>query len=572
MRTLPVLFALVLPPLQAQAPEVRTTAKDRTALSITIYQNGLAAIRDTRRVALPEGPSRLAFTDLMPSLRPKSATLLAPGSNLQIRERNFEFNLLTPASLVDASLGMEVRIKTNEGKPNQAGTLASVPLLNPRVRSDAKPLERIARLASAYVQAPDQRVVVALADGFHPVRPTELAFSSVPSVLRASPTLIQDVILTDSTPRDWTLLYTATDFTWTANYVATVAPDGTHLDLDVFATVKNGGGVTLADTNLQLLAGQPNMVYDPPPRSPNPAPSMDQTTVTVAASLAGPPVFHEEKLSEFPIFTLDRPITLHHSSEKQLRLMGAADVPIRRAYLIESPYTDYGSTPSTFMESALFQSEPEASGYSPIPLAWHTATSEDQLPSAPPPMVQAVFAHDQWLATHRPPVKLLAQFQNVRASHLGRALPKGPLVLRYQTPAGQLVLIPGTNPGEDEFPQTPEGGDIELSLGPARGFRAERKGTFRESHEVAPHIDEEGKRHLQRQWNYGVTIRLANDTSTPVVIALREPINGDWTILKATHKGRRSGADAYDFQIPVPAHGTTIMHYSARTTPEMYIP
>lgn len=572
MRILPVMLTLALPPLQAQMPEVRTTAKDRTALSLTIYQNGLAAIRDTRRLALPAGLSRLAFADLVPTLRPKSATLLASGSDLQIRERNFEFNLLTPASLVDASLGMAVRIKSDEGRPEKAGTLASVPLLNPRMRSDAKPLERIAKLASAYVQAPDPRVVVASADGFHPIRPAELAFAAVPSVLRASPTLLQDVSLTDSAPRDWTLLYTATDFTWTANYVVTVSPDGTHLDLDVFATVKNGGGVTLADTSLQLLAGQPNLVYDPPPRNPNPEPSVDKTTVEVAASLAGPPTFREEKLSEFPVFTLDRPITLHHASEKQLRLMETSEVPIRRAYLVESPYTDYGSSPSTFIDSALFQSEPEGVGYSPIPLAWRTAAPEDQLPFDLPPMVEAMFAHNQWLATQRPPVKLLARFQNVKTSHLGRALPKGPLVLRYQTPTGQLVLIPGTHPGEDEFPQTPPGEDIELSLGPVRGFRVERKGTFRKSREVAAHIDEEGKRHLQRQWDYGVIIKLANDTSTLVEITLREPINGDWTILNATHKGHRSGTDAYDFRVPVPAHGTAVMHYSARTSPEIYIP
>ncbi|MBK8572970.1 MAG: hypothetical protein IPN91_10060 [Holophagaceae bacterium] len=257
MRTLPVFFALVLVPLQGQVPEVRTTAKDRTALSVTIYQSGLAAIRDTRRVSLPAGPSRLAFADLVPTLRPKSATLLDPGGGLQVRERNYEFNLLSPATLVDASLGLPVRIKGEEGQPDQAGTLASVPLLNPRMRPDAKPLERIAKKPSAYVQSPDPEVVVTTSEGIRSWMPGDLALTQVPPHLRTSPTLLQDLVAPAAGKRDLTLLYTATDLTWEANYVATLASDGKHLDLDVFATVKNQSGARIADTTLQLLAGEP---------------------------------------------------------------------------------------------------------------------------------------------------------------------------------------------------------------------------------------------------------------------------------------------------------------------------
>src|SRR5512133_49257 len=306
MRTLLIFFALVLPSLRGQSPEIRTTAKDRTALSVTIYQNGLAAVRDTRRVSLPAGLSRLAIVDLLPTLRPKSATLLDSGNGFQVRERNFEFNLLSPASLVDVSLGLPVRIKREEGKLRQEGILVSVPLLNPRFRPDAKPLERIARKASAYAQAPDPGVVVSTPEGLRIGGPGQVSFLTLPSALRPSPTLLQDISLPAASDAAVTLLYTATDFAWTPFYIATLASDGRHMDLDVLATVKNQSGGELPGTLLQLVAGAPNMVYDPPPSNQN-TPQVDKTeakTAVVVEVLASAPVFREEKLSEYPLFTL----------------------------------------------------------------------------------------------------------------------------------------------------------------------------------------------------------------------------------------------------------------------------
>lgn len=564
MRTLPVLFALVLAPLQGQVPEVRSTAKDRTALSVTIYQNGLAAIRDTRRVSLPVGPSRLAFADLVPTLRPKSATLLDPGGGLQVRERNYEFNLLSPASLVDASLGLPVRIKGVDGKPDLDGTLASLPLLNPRMRVDAKPLERIARLARAYAQHPDPDVVVALPDGLSSSPPSGLTFKQVQSELRASPTLLQDLAADSSGFRELTLLYTATDLSWTAHYVATLDQDGNHLDLDVFATVKNQSGSRLPDATLQLLAGTPNLVYDPPPSDPN-AIRVDATSVEVMASVASPPVFKEEKLSEYPIFTLDRPVTLAGRADKQLKLMAARRIPILRSFLIETPYQDYGASPSSFMASHLFQAEPTNSGYSPVPQGWRTKEPEEEAPPPIPNSALAQMEHQQWVACHHPPVLAIGTIANSKQSNLGRALPKGSLLLRYQDPSGALVLVGGVQREEAEFPQTPAGEEVELDFGPTRGFRVERRATFQRAFPTKPFKDEQGRIHPQRRYEYGVVVQIRTDRKAEALITIREPITAGWKLLSSSHPGHRSGADAYDFQVRIPARGQAALHYTVRT-------
>jgi hypothetical protein len=576
MRTLPICFVLVLAPLQAQGPEVRSTAKDRTALSVTIYRNNLTAIRDTRRVALPAGPSRLAFADLVPTLRPKSATLLDPGGGIQVRERNYEFNLLSPASLVDASLGQTVRVRGEEGRAEQEGTLASLPLLRPRMRGDARPLDRIAKRPSAFAQHPDPDVVVATPQGLQSRAPAHLAFSQLPPQLRASPTLLQDLVAEAPGPRDLTLLYTATDLSWTAHYVATLDMDGKHLDLDVFATVKNQSGSELREATLQLLAGEPNVVYDPPPSDPN-ATWVDQTalaTVEVCAAPIAPPAFKEEKLTEFPLFTLDRPVTLAGRSDKQLKLFGAARVPITRTLLIEASYQDYGASPSTVMGSTLFQTEPAAIGYSPVPRIKHihdfAAGPADTIPDSSMAPILQKLEHQSWVDCHHPAVLALGSFANTGSSRLGRALPKGSLLLRYQDPSGSLVLLGGPQGQEAEFPQTPAGEEVELRLGPVTGFRVARRGTFQKRLPAKAFKDEQGRIHPQRRYEYGVEVQIQTDLDSAALITVREPLTAGWELTSSSHRGKRSGSDAYDFPVRVPAHGQATLRYTVRTDLERW--
>lgn len=535
MRSLPVFIALTLTPLQGQVPEVRTTAKDRTALSVTLYQNGLAAIRDTRRVNLPAGPSRLAFSDLLPTLRPKSAVLLDPGGDLQVRERNFEFNLLTPASLVNASLGLPVQIKGEGGRPDEAGTLASVPLLSPRLRPDARPLERLARLKSAYSQSPDATVVIAADQGHRTSSPEGLAFLNLPRHLLATPTLTQELAVPRASGHALTLLYTATDLAWTPSYIATLSTDGRYLDLDVFATIKNQSSGELHGTLLQLIAGAPNLVYDPPPSDPE-APQLDKTEVKSAAIVevvASAPVFKEEQLSEYPLFTLDRPVTLAPHSEKQLRLMGVEAIPIHQRLLVQAPYEPPDTTPSAFLESPLFQPGDDS--------VWH----------------------------RHPRVHRTAIVPNTASAKLGRALPGGNLLIRYRDPVGDLVVLQDEASGYlREFPETPPGGDIEIDLGLARGLHVARRGI----HKMRVPVGWLARLGLRNNsnlcWRYQVEVRILSSLKEPVELIVREPLLPDWRVLGANHPGQRSDGSSWNFTVAVQPGGESTLIYEVQTSPE----
>lgn len=289
--------------LAAQGPgEVTSTARDRTALGITLYRNDLAMVRDTRRIALPAGASRLAFADVAASIRPKSAWMAFP-PGVTVRERNHEFDLLSPARLTHHALHQAAGFRP-EGLPDlRWGTLASLPLLRPRWAPNRTPLQRLARIGPV-IQSADPSVLIRTEDGFASLPTEGLAFRTVPASLRPTPTLLAEVEASAPIQAEATLAYTAQGFTWQATYRARLSPSGRTMDLEGFVTLTNRSGTDFPATTLQLVAGEPNQVYDPTPRDQD-APAMDQTTVVEVCATALP--FKEETLSDYLLLTLDRP-------------------------------------------------------------------------------------------------------------------------------------------------------------------------------------------------------------------------------------------------------------------------
>jgi hypothetical protein len=68
------------------------------------------------------------------------------------------------------------------------------------------------------------------------------------------------VLLNSATPITVTvtLAYLAHGFDWTANYVATLAPDGRTMDLGAWVTLANGNGISFAGAQTQVVAGRLN--------------------------------------------------------------------------------------------------------------------------------------------------------------------------------------------------------------------------------------------------------------------------------------------------------------------------
>lgn len=530
--------------LAAQGPaEVTSTARDRTALGITLYRNDLAMVRDTRRIALPAGASRLAFADVAASIRPKSAWMAFP-DGITVRERNHEFDLLSPARLTHHALHQAAGFRP-EGLPDlRWGTLASLPLLRPRWAPNRTQVQRITRTGPV-LQPADPSVLVRTEDGFASLPAEGLAFRTVPASLRPSPTLLAEVEASAPTQGEATLAYTAEGFTWQATYRGWLSPSGRTMDLEGFVTLTNRSGTDFPATTLQLVAGEPNKVYDPTPRDQD-APSMDQTTVEVVAAAIP---FKEETLSDYLLLTLDRPASVRNGQTKQVRLFGARGIPLRRTFLFTwTPCFEWFQHPAArravpgpwIPASEWIQAwAMRRLGLDPgDPRDWERApdlnhlTYPEQVPELEP---------------QREAPTVLLEFTNAAASNLGRPLPRGAFWMSTRTAEGHEVPL-----GETSLEDTPVGAEALLEA-PADWLAAGVRATHR-WRPVAwdpEGLELEGESFLEN----------ARNEPAPILLRLQLPPG---TTLRPPTRAHSAGPGSFDFELTLPPRGKKALRFRAR--------
>jgi hypothetical protein len=301
--TLLALAGLALPTLAATG-EMLSTAQDQHALALTIYNDNLALVRDSRTVSLAAGVSRLAWREVSAQIRPETALLTAAAGSAGFRllEQNFDFDLLSPQSLLDKSLGRQVTV----------------------IRQN--PATGVEQREQATVLSTQNGVVLQFADRVETGVPGRLAFDGVPASLRDQPTLSMSLETPRAGRQDLQLAYLSAGLSWRADYVAQLNPAETLLDLSGWVTLTNQSGVSYDNARLQLVAGDVNRVRDEL-RRVQAMPMMAKAADMEAA-------VSEESLLDYHLYTLVRPTTLANNQTKQVALMSAARVPVRKEYLL----------------------------------------------------------------------------------------------------------------------------------------------------------------------------------------------------------------------------------------------
>src|SRR3546814_14634497 len=107
-------FALAAP---AAAQEEAAIGLDaQTGVSVTIYNQDLALVKDRRDVTLAAGANRLAFIHVSAQFRPETALFHTPAARLDVAQQHFAFDILTAEELKTAvrhicdARGMQLRI------------------------------------------------------------------------------------------------------------------------------------------------------------------------------------------------------------------------------------------------------------------------------------------------------------------------------------------------------------------------------------------------------------------------------------------------------------------------------
>ena len=452
--------------------EIRSTLSDQQAVAVTIYNGDLALVKDTRKLKLKTGLNALAIRDVSAQIRPETALLRsinAPGS-LMLLEQNFDFDLLTPQKLLEKYVGKTVGLVK------------------------VHPTTGVETVEQATVLSANNGVVMKVGNRIETGTPGRIVYDDVPANLRDRPTLVTQINNKGATEQTLELSYLTGGLGWKADYVAELNDKEDKLDLSGWVTLTNTSGASYKNAKLQLVAGDVNRVQQ------NMRPMVKTMRMESMAADAAAPMA-EESLLEYHLYTMDRLTTIAENQTKQVALLSASGVPVRKELLLTG--ADY-----------YYQGQ-----YGEIGTKMK--------------------------------VGVFIEFENKEASKLGMPLPKGILRVYKKDSQANAQFV-----GEDNIDHTPKNESVRLKLGESFDVTADKKQT---DFKVMPRPTKHNN-----LYETAIELTLKNAKKEKVTVTVHEPISGDWKILNESHPHSKANSHLAVWKIEIPAEGKATLTYRAQ--------
>src|SRR6187549_710862 len=206
-------------------------------ISLTIYNKNIALIEHVRPISTPAGRQRIEFAGVSAQIVPETVSFIAP--NMTLIEQNFDYDLLTPAKLMEKAVGSSVQLVR----------------VNPATGAETTEKAEVLSTVGGTVLRIGPRIEVLREDNL----PTRVIFDKVPENLRAQPTL--SVLVNAAKPVNEVarLTYLSRGLDWAADYVAVFDEARSVSSFQGWITLKNSSGTSFANARTQLVAGDVNL-------------------------------------------------------------------------------------------------------------------------------------------------------------------------------------------------------------------------------------------------------------------------------------------------------------------------
>ena len=430
-------------------------------LSLTIYNKNLALVEHVRPVTFASGPQRIEFAGVSAQIIPETVSFSA--SNLELVEQNFDYDLLTPAKLMEKAVGGKVRLVRT----------------NPATGAETSETAEVLSTVGGTVMRIGNRIEVLRDDNL----PTRVVFDKVPENLRARPTLSVLVNSDQAAAQDVRLTYLTRGLSWDADYVAVFDEPRGVLSMQGWITLVNASGTTFTNARAQLIAGDLNITDSDE--------TWRQNRQAIAQRSAGRESGTQPQLGDYYVYPIAQLTTVANNQSKQVSFLEAPEVRASKGY--EVSFTGFGSS-----------QEPISA-------------------------------------------QVRVRFSNSKAGGLGEPLPAGVARIYARDMRGQPQFV-----GEDLLGHTSAGSDIALRIGDAFDVT------------VTPTVLQTTKVN-RRTTEYQVSYLVRNARAEPITLTLRQDELSRINEVRAESiKGRRTDADSFAWEIPVPANGENTLVFTLR--------
>ena len=286
-----IIFALSIVPLISQETV-------RKSLNVTVYNENLGVIKDTRTLDIKQGISEVRINDVSEQIDPTSVHIKINGIVL---EQNYQYDLASLSKILAKYINKDISLISKEGKVFD-GTLIS------------------GGTASVVLKRKDGGLIMLPNVGDY-----QIYVSALPEGLITIPTLVWKLNATKSGKQDVEISYQTGGLDWHAEYVAVLNDNETIMDFNSWVSITNNSGTSYPEAKLKLIAGDVNRVQEEIPRLMYKDSQMRDG--------APESQFQEKSFFEYHLYDLQRPATLSNNETKQISLFESAGVKLTKKYL-----------------------------------------------------------------------------------------------------------------------------------------------------------------------------------------------------------------------------------------------
>jgi hypothetical protein len=291
------------------APALPGTGSAQGDLSVTIYNNDVVLVQDVRTLTLGTGQVRQSFPDVSAAIRPETVSLDVP--NTTVVEQNFDYDLLSPSSLMEKAVGETITLVRT----------------NPATGAQTTERARVLAVNGGVVLEVNGRIEVLRDDGL----PVRAVFDRVPDSLRARPTLTVTLASTRAGARPATLSYLSRGLGWNADYVALLDNGKGTVDVQGWVTLTNTSGTTFTDARTLLVAGEVG-------QGNNGGNAFRPNSPRMTRIRPGTEAAAREQLGDFYLYPLPGRTTIADKQTKQVSFLEAKGVAATTGYRFENAW------------------------------------------------------------------------------------------------------------------------------------------------------------------------------------------------------------------------------------------
>lgn len=286
----------------AQAAEIVTTEKDRTALSMTVYANGLAMVQDQRQVHIPQGRHMLSYEGVSNQLNAPSA--LFGGQDLSVLQQVFDYALLSDENMLRLSEGKKIKLW----------------------RSHPESGEDI--IEEALIITTKPQLVLQTERGIETQATGRIIFTEIPQGLSKAPALKLFLEAKNTGEKKVDLTYLSDGFSWRADYIGRLNKDRTKIEIRALATINNNTEVSYNNARMSVIAGDVQRQYN------NVIMAEDNMILEAKAEPMA------EAIGNFQLFKLPELVSLESQQTRQFPLLPIKEIDVKQVF--EASHYFYG--------------------------------------------------------------------------------------------------------------------------------------------------------------------------------------------------------------------------------------